>query len=74
MLIEPTHVPAISTVGDIWDEEENNIITIDELKHKFPLHGNRKINAFHKIRNKLKEKVKELFHNASKDLTSNSPL
>ena len=48
MLIEPTHVPEISTVGDIWDEEENNIIAINELKHKFPLHGNRKINAFHK--------------------------
>ena len=68
MLIEPTHIPELATLSDIWDEEQDNIITINELRHKFPLHGNRKINAFHKIINKLKEKIVQLFHNASTDL------
>ena len=62
------HVPEISTVDDIWDEEEDNIISIYDLKHKFPLHGNRKIDTFHKIISKLKDNVKELMHNASNDL------
>ena len=68
MLIEPTHIPELSTLGDIWDEEQDNIITINELRHRFPLHGNRKINAFHKMINKLKEKIIQLFHNAPTDL------
>ena len=48
MTLEPNMIPDMATIEDIWDEEENDIISREQLLHIFPLIPKRKITAFNK--------------------------
>ena len=68
MTLEPNMIPDMATIEDIWDEEENDIISKDKLLHIFPLIPKRKITAFNKTLLTFKDKITKLIREASQEL------
>ena len=60
--------PGFSTIGDIWDEEENDIISKTKLQFLHLTTPKRKVNAFHKQITKLRPLITSLIRNAPKTL------
>ena len=64
-VIEPKLIPIMATIDDIWDEEDNCILSRNKLECIFLSIQKKKLNAFHKILRTLEPKIKQLIDNAS---------